>query len=317
MRNNILSHEPGINRTQSDELKGLAITLITIGHCLSDFTRALTPLGGIGVAIFLIMSGYGLNESLKRCKTEYYSGGGNFWIKRVDRVWIPYFLLITIVCAIKGSDAITYIKEVSWIGASFWYVQYILLCYITFWITSFIREDTLRIICLFAFGLISLFFMDGVRGEQFLSFSTGVLLSVCSSRSQNLTNKKMFHLMIGLLLLCGIVFLAIKQTGWYRDFEADDGIRSLIIVNVINMLVKFPVALAVIFGMIYSKMKRNAILLWIGTISYELYLVQMHFYSFIGNDMTLAVSVVVGSVLLAYVFNLFNKAVGYYILKIK
>lgn len=55
-----------MDKSLTTQLKGIAITLITIGHCFGDFTRAITPFGGIGVALFLILSGYGLNESRLR-----------------------------------------------------------------------------------------------------------------------------------------------------------------------------------------------------------------------------------------------------------
>lgn len=64
-------------------LKGIAIVIIILSHTMGCFTRVFTPLGGIGVAMFLILSGYGLNESFKR------NGIGSFWKKRFLRVWIP------------------------------------------------------------------------------------------------------------------------------------------------------------------------------------------------------------------------------------
>lgn len=46
------------------------IIIIIIQHVSGGFEiRYLTPLGGIGVAMFLILSGYGLNESYKKKKS--------------------------------------------------------------------------------------------------------------------------------------------------------------------------------------------------------------------------------------------------------
>lgn len=46
-------------------IKGIAMLIIMLGHCSGHYVggRLLTPCGGIGVSLFLIASGYGLNES--------------------------------------------------------------------------------------------------------------------------------------------------------------------------------------------------------------------------------------------------------------
>lgn len=58
-------------RTNSQAMKGIAILAVILCHLMGRFgsgTTLFTPLGGIGVSIFLMISAYGLNES-------YTSGG--------------------------------------------------------------------------------------------------------------------------------------------------------------------------------------------------------------------------------------------------
>lgn len=55
--------------------KGVAILLVIICHVGNDFTRLFTPLGGIGGAILLILSGYGLTCSYAR------NGLKDYWKK--------------------------------------------------------------------------------------------------------------------------------------------------------------------------------------------------------------------------------------------
>jgi uncharacterized membrane protein len=58
-----------LDRNSSSVAKGIGILFVMLCHFMGDFgggTVLLTPLGGIGVAIFLILSGYGLNESWTR-----------------------------------------------------------------------------------------------------------------------------------------------------------------------------------------------------------------------------------------------------------
>lgn len=56
-----------MDRNHTIEDKGLAILLVILCHAAGTFGQGkfvlFTPLGGIGVAIFLLLSGYGLNES--------------------------------------------------------------------------------------------------------------------------------------------------------------------------------------------------------------------------------------------------------------
>lgn len=53
-----------LQRETSRVLKGVAIAMVLICHFVGRYChgiRLFTPLGGIGVAIFLLLSGYGLN----------------------------------------------------------------------------------------------------------------------------------------------------------------------------------------------------------------------------------------------------------------
>jgi len=51
----------------SNAYRAMVVLIIMLQHVAGGSgVRYLTPLGGIGVAVFLISSGYGLNESYKR-----------------------------------------------------------------------------------------------------------------------------------------------------------------------------------------------------------------------------------------------------------
>ena len=69
--------------------RGYAILIIMLCHVTGSWNFVgFTPLGGIGVAMFLFLSGYGLNES---------------WKKKVLRVIFPYVLFRMIWLMIDGS----------------------------------------------------------------------------------------------------------------------------------------------------------------------------------------------------------------------
>lgn len=63
-----------MSRSHTYICRGVAAIIIICQHVAGGFDiRYLTPLGGIGVAVFLVLSGYGLNESFKR------KGIGGYW----------------------------------------------------------------------------------------------------------------------------------------------------------------------------------------------------------------------------------------------
>ena len=56
-----------MSKSHTNICRGIAAIIIICQHVAGGFgIRYLTPLGGIGVAVFLILSGYGLSESFKR-----------------------------------------------------------------------------------------------------------------------------------------------------------------------------------------------------------------------------------------------------------
>lgn len=80
--------------SQTNSIRGIAILMVILMHSSCNFgLRIFTPLGGIGVALFLILSGYGLTESYKRKKLEL------FWKSKFSKIWIPYAIVLT-VCTI-------------------------------------------------------------------------------------------------------------------------------------------------------------------------------------------------------------------------
>ena len=118
-------------------LKGTAISLVVLGHL------HVIPYGGaLGVAIFLIVSGYGLEKSWQK------SGLYRFWQKRIAKVWLPYviwsiglfsFYQVTKVKDLAGLSKINTITAIiglnpyTKIDMTMWYIPYIFLSYLIFY----------------------------------------------------------------------------------------------------------------------------------------------------------------------------------------
>lgn len=70
--------------------RGVAIILIVVQHCAGELgTNIFTPFGGIGVAVFLLLSGFGLTESFSK------RGMRGFLKSKLWRVWVPFLLFYT------------------------------------------------------------------------------------------------------------------------------------------------------------------------------------------------------------------------------
>lgn len=105
-------------------LKGIAILFILFSHLGGHYTRIFTPCGGIGVALFLFISGYGLTKSDEK------NGLQHYWTKRLVGVWLPYVLIQVFTSGLHLLD-ILLIKPSHPFG---WYLNYLMIWYFMFWI---------------------------------------------------------------------------------------------------------------------------------------------------------------------------------------
>ena len=83
----------------TNELKGLAILMVIfahIGYFLSKDRQFLFPLsilGGVGVNLFLFLSGFGLSISALKSRCSIL----NFYIKKIRRLFLPLWIVIGII----------------------------------------------------------------------------------------------------------------------------------------------------------------------------------------------------------------------------
>ena len=121
------------DRKLTECFRGVAILLIMIQHLAGHWTNVFTPFGGIGVAMFLLLSGFGLNESCKK------NGLGGFLTKKFYRIWLPFFLFYVFLYLFKENmDILSFLRNVFSVEQSgyYWYIHYLIRCYIVFWIVN-------------------------------------------------------------------------------------------------------------------------------------------------------------------------------------
>lgn len=289
-----------LDRNYTTIAKGLAILLIMTGHCSGLWAggRLATPFGGIGVAVFLIASGFGLNESYKR------RGLQGFWRKRLLRVYIPYFIAIVVIAAINCYDWKKFLLTVICYDCPYWFVKYIIQCYVFYWIVS-VLIPRYRVIIFLIISASTLFYMPDLQAEQAFSFTIGIVLSAYKDRFfEFMSNKKYYVWTCLALLIIGIVFLAVKQIPVVRMGG------SVLQMNTIQCLIKMPLGLFVLFGIgLIKPLLSNPLLYFTGLISYELYLVHFPFYLLVGEKLWPAFVLIISSYIVGYLFYKMNNQI--------
>ena len=258
-----------LGRYNTTVYKGVAILSVMLCHFMGRFGHGITwftPLGGIGVAVFLVLSGYGLTVSWEK------TGHKAWWRKRLLSTFLPYFLIqIVAYWPFHGFSVQSFLLDITLISPQYsngWYLTYLLMWYIAFYLVM--RFSVIRKFMFPIFAVLSLvsFFAFAktypLRAEQSFSFFAGVLFAKLNQEKIS----KIFRLRYGILsLFAGITFLGIKQLPLIRN-------SGEYIYNLVELFIKLPCAIGLMI-VLYCLLKHVHLraIYWVGIVSYELYIV--------------------------------------------
>lgn len=261
-----------ISRENASACKAAAILMIILSHAVGTFgsgsVRIFTPFGGIGVAIFLLLSGYGLNESWRAGERgEGRPPWAAWWRKRLSTVlplyWIVQLLCCWIVQRVSLSQLLLDLLLVQPLHPHGWYLNYLMLWYLAFYCLKRIRPLARYSVALaFLFGAVLFFVQAPIRAEQALSFPVGMLLS----EKKGLIRRERALLSGALLVLVGGLFLGLKQLPALRAAPE-------LVMNCVQLLIKLPCGLGIAVlatGLLSDRSCRP--LGVVGSMSFELYL---------------------------------------------
>lgn len=256
--------------------KGVAIAIVIYGHLGNLFKiRYLTPLGGIGVAMFLILSGYGMNESWKR------KGGSGYWTSRFVNMLFPYIIIEFVTIPMRGGGYTSFLQvllDLTGLNPQYylgWYIPYLLFWYTVYFVTKkFVSRLELRYLLWIITGIIIVSMYSMVRARQALSFVIGIVFSDFNG-IQIWLKKKTCN--TALLFIIGIVLLCIKQIPEFRQ-------TPKLIQNILEMLLAISFSLAIILSISLVPHKLLLPFYYLGIISYELYLI--HGYTLLMVNLT-------------------------------
>ena len=266
--------------------------LIIVGHISGTMgTVVFSPLPATGVTLFLLVSGYGLNESYKS------RGLAGFWMRRVRRVIVPYFFVIVVYRLCKGYlEPLPFLLDVVGLDTTYWFVEYIVYWYIAFYVTSRLLLRW-RVMAMVAVGLVMLLTLESLEAGQSFSFVAGVVASQCSGQLR-LKSRRWWLWTLLAAMIVGIGFLGVKQLPVLRAHIGE------VVYDVVHMCHNLGFAVAVVaFFAVSRRACRSRFLLFIGAISYELYLIHFPFYGRVHGSLALAFAFLAAWIVAAWCYH--------------
>lgn len=196
-----------MDRNYTTAIKGFSILTVVWAHSGARLSvDGIQFIAGIGVALFLMCSGYGLEVSYEK------NGLKGFWKKRLLSVCLPFWVVELVGMIVTGTFYIkTYLLDFCFLkpATSYgWFMGYIVICYLIFYaVKRLIKDSRMQMLVLFGvfaiwFVLESVFFanpdMPFLRARQMLSFLVGVLLALNKDKiERTLTKAKNILILTG------------------------------------------------------------------------------------------------------------------------
>jgi len=276
-------------RIQTDQLKGIAVLMVIVGHLWVHVSLSPIPLifSGDAVALFLFFSGYGLTISDKSNQNAIV-----FFSKRIRRVMIPYwgttFLILfldwlllrkiysfpDILMTFLGINLYATTKNIDYVR---WYITFILLWYVLYFFAQFVKKKYNRLFFLFfCAGVLFLlsYYIFHFGWYQFFAFPLGCAVALKYEWLREIFEKKK-----GQYMLLGLLSFAIAITYKLamfnmRIFTFVDAHIPSIVISLANELHSILLCIGLLISVVFFGYKKrySAFLVFCGGISYELFL---------------------------------------------
>lgn len=272
-----------MNKHLTEQLKGIAIILVVLGHLfVTKFINITNPafnyLGAQGVALFLILSGYGLTKSFLHKGIDQ-----SFLLRRWRVVLIPYSL-VTLVWFVYdywlGKLYSLKIILLSLAGfdfqltmdATMWYISYILIWYGVYYIVFNLKlPDLVKVVLLFGVAYLFRYHSRVNLTEQVywqwglhaFMFPLGALFAFLPQPQWSEKTQKLGLGFMGLIAL-GIYLLNLKNNSL--------GLGPYMLSNF-----SFAVGIIVLIMLGERLGHQSRLLRFVGSISYEIYLLEAVF----------------------------------------
>lgn len=278
-----------LDRTQTEQLKGIAILLVVLGHLwvhVSD-KRASIVFSGDAVALFLLLSGYGLTISSQNNSFTF----RYFLLQRIKRVMVPYWIATILIIMLDyliigrtyvftdvlmtsvGINMNTATRHIDYVR---WYVTFIIMWYLIFYLimTNINRQKAVILLLATSAILFPVSYYYLGLGYHFFAFPIGCLIGVYYDQLGTLFMKKRRYAPL-FVLTCFLYIIS------YKIFLGDGTISNYVANHIPNILLAFVnevnstlISLALIIAVGYFGIKgyTSELLLFCGKCSYPLFL---------------------------------------------
>lgn len=262
------------DQKETTSVRGVAILTIAIFHLFIawEWPRVVNLPGSVGVAAFLFLSGFGINESYKKTELK------GYWRKKLRRIMIPFWLFVTILFFVRQTfNWHDYLLEVAFIKSDYWFIPYLVWCYLLYWIVQRFFSHWLVLSFIVA-GIIGLNLLYQMAAEQSFSFFAGVMASRHINKVRQLSERKLYQIS-GCLLTVGVIFLLIKEIPVVHNF------RGTFIYNYLLLPIKLSLGiLMTLLPTLWKWMTKSRFLYLCGMSSLEIYLVHMALVNYTGTS---------------------------------
>lgn len=251
-------------RPNTIALRGVAALGVLFFHVVLAFAPGpLTNFwGGMLVAVFLLLGGYGINESYKA------KGLDGYWPQRWRRVILPTVAFAAAYNLLSPDGGMeTFLHEMIYRVPTYWFVFHVVKCYAVYWLAMrFLPRHAVTLMTLFAVVCL-LYPAAGLHheSEQAFCFLTGVLASRHRERLSRLAPSRWLHLAAALFAV-GLACFALKALPAVYEWRG----------TIVYHLVQCPFRLtwgiaAVILLSSLTWLHRSRLLAFAGRYSLEIY----------------------------------------------
>ena len=255
-------------RQNTQWMQGVSAIMIMLMHFVmqtAHYPRFLNILGSLGVAVFLFVSGFGINESYRD------KGLDGFWRKRITREILPCWIVFLFALPFEEGvfDISRLLRNLLFTDSDLWFVDYIIRWYIVYWIgRKFMPKYTLYV--LMAFGAYNIFQMQ-LCSEQAFSFVCGFVVSEYYNTIKKIRKSTVLTFCSALWLYgCGLMIV--------KELDCVQLLKGTLPFNFLLLNIKLPLAtFIIVLPYLVPVVKRMTFVSWIGRLAYELYIVHYNF----------------------------------------
>lgn len=280
-----------MDRTITEQLRGLAIFFIIIGHIWIHVSspKYYYIFSYEAVALFLLISGFGIVRSSSAQTTDFF----NFASKRFRKVMIPYwistFTILTLDYLVL--DQTYTIKEIglTFLGVNIgeklrhidyvrWFITFLLMWYGVFFAANKIKNRKVFLIVLYIFGFVLLivnYYFLRLNWYQFFAFPTGCMFAVYYDQINHWFSR--YGLRYAYLAVFIIICMLLLKSFWDNPtfIKIYFGWLPYIVIKIVLELNHVLVSISVVYLFALNHLGRNksTFLSILGKYSFELFLV--------------------------------------------